>query len=246
MAAQPLDGDRATAGADVPQALTRRRRKSGERYRPHFALGELAVVAEGVVGQAGHAGADDCGGTRNTFHRDRVEGESFTSGPAFGNTGQIPLVAAAHMLEHSEAAEAVAERGQRLGHGPGRGAIMAQQQQLRTGRDDAVEEGKGPAMERQALDLGERPTEPRAGECEGGDSRHDPGLLGRHSPQQRDADAEPERIAGRQHDDATFAPLQDLVDREFQRRCPAQALGGPVRHLGEVTLAADERLRALD
>ena len=48
---QPLDGDTAGPGADVPEQLAVAGGQSRQGDRPDFGLGELAVMGEGVVGQ---------------------------------------------------------------------------------------------------------------------------------------------------------------------------------------------------
>ncbi|MNH29045.1 hypothetical protein D3C79_892530 [compost metagenome] len=51
----PFDTDRTGAGADVPQEFPRGRGEAGEGDGAHVAFGQLAVVLEGRVGQAGQA-----------------------------------------------------------------------------------------------------------------------------------------------------------------------------------------------
>ena len=55
MRQQPFDADRAGAGADVPQQFAAARRQRRQRHRADLALGQLAVVAEQLIGQAGDA-----------------------------------------------------------------------------------------------------------------------------------------------------------------------------------------------
>ena len=97
--AHPLDGDRAAAGADIPQALTRQRRERPQRYRAHLALGELAVMAEGVVGQARHAGADVAPGPA-THSTAIVLRSAVRAASSRWRSLRDPLLGAAHMLEH--------------------------------------------------------------------------------------------------------------------------------------------------
>ena len=52
----PLDRDRAGAGADVPQQFAAPRRERRQRHRAHLALGDLAVMLEQIVGEAGRCG----------------------------------------------------------------------------------------------------------------------------------------------------------------------------------------------
>jgi hypothetical protein len=53
MRAQPFYGDRAATGADVPQQLARYRAQRGQSSRANLTLGQLPVVLERLVGQAG-------------------------------------------------------------------------------------------------------------------------------------------------------------------------------------------------
>ncbi len=51
----PFDRDRAGAGADVPQQLAAARRQRRQRDRTDLALGDLAVMLEQGIGDAGRA-----------------------------------------------------------------------------------------------------------------------------------------------------------------------------------------------
>ncbi len=51
--AHPFDGDRAAAGADIPEQRAGKGRELGERRGADLALGQLAIGDEGVVGEAG-------------------------------------------------------------------------------------------------------------------------------------------------------------------------------------------------
>jgi hypothetical protein len=48
---QPFDRDGAAAGADIPEPLPRQRGQRSQGRRADLALGELPVMAEGVIGQ---------------------------------------------------------------------------------------------------------------------------------------------------------------------------------------------------
>ena len=71
MRQQPFDPDRARAGADVPQQFAAARRQRRQRHRADLALGQLAVMGEQLVGQAGDAGQDDRAGFCVGLDRDR-------------------------------------------------------------------------------------------------------------------------------------------------------------------------------
>ena len=118
--AHPFDGDRAAAGADVPEQLARARAERGDRHGAHVALGELAVGGERVVGQAGRARVAGGAGDGDRHYVEWV-------GDEVGRRGcrrvDAPLVRAAELLEHGERAVAEAALGQDAGES--RGAVAA-------------------------------------------------------------------------------------------------------------------------
>ena len=69
----PFDRDRARAGADVPQQFAAARRQRRQRHRADFALGDLAVVLEQIVGKAGAAREDARAGRGLDLDRDGIE-----------------------------------------------------------------------------------------------------------------------------------------------------------------------------
>ena len=48
----PLDGNRAAAGADIPQQRAGRGGERAQRDRAHLSLGSLPVVTDGIIGSA--------------------------------------------------------------------------------------------------------------------------------------------------------------------------------------------------
>ena len=54
----PFDRDRAGAGADVPEQFAAARRQRRQRHRAHLALGDLTVMLEKFVGEAGRSRDD--------------------------------------------------------------------------------------------------------------------------------------------------------------------------------------------
>ena len=114
--AHPLDRDGAAAGADIPQELAGNGGEGGERGGADLPLGQLAVVVESLVRQAGRAGEQGGAGIGDAFDRERVE---------VGDVGLVPVAAAflraAHAFQDRDPALAVAAAGQQAGDGGRRG-----------------------------------------------------------------------------------------------------------------------------
>ena len=134
-AAQPFDGNGAAAGADVPETLAGKRHQAGERGGAHLALGERALVdLEGAVGQARRGAVDRAVGAGDALDRDGVErceaalrpGRRGALGDALGRPIQV--------LEHPKPARAEAEAIQQLRDRRRRGAVAAEEDQPRAGR----------------------------------------------------------------------------------------------------------------
>src|SRR3546814_4097817 len=64
------------------------------------------------------------------------------------------------MLQHGQAALAVAARAEQRGDRRRRRRVVAEDEQLRIGLDVGMQERKRPAVQREAVDLGERPSNP--------------------------------------------------------------------------------------
>src|SRR5439155_8984942 len=136
-------------------------------------------------------------------------------------------------------------------HRPGcrggrRGAVRAHQQQAGARSDDPVNQVERPAVQAEALDIGERPAEPGAGQREGRRSGQHQQLLRRQLLGEGHPDAEPHRVAGRQRHHRAAAPGEDLVDGARHRRRPGAPLGAALGHQRQVTPAADQQRRAVD
>lgn len=70
----PLDRDRTRSGAHIPEESPASGRERGKRYRAHLALGDLAIMDEGLVRKAGTGGVDPCIGAGDATDGNRVEG----------------------------------------------------------------------------------------------------------------------------------------------------------------------------
>ena len=97
--AHPLDADRAGAGADVPEELARGGHQAGEGGGAEVALGELAVVLEGVVREARCPGGEAV--SRN-LEGDDVQRRRVRR-PRRGDTRHRRLGRGAQVAEHGHA-----------------------------------------------------------------------------------------------------------------------------------------------
>src|SRR5512132_2921250 len=102
--AQPLDRDRAGTGAHIPQYLARQRSQRGDGHGANLALGELAVVLEQLVRQAGYRRYEACGRSRPALDGERVEVGGARMRPVFGHAIEPPLPRPPQVLEHGEGA----------------------------------------------------------------------------------------------------------------------------------------------
>ena len=170
LGAQPLDGDGAGAGADVPQHLARQRHQPRQGRGAHFALGDLAVVLERVLGQPRHAGKDLRVGPGDAFDGDGVEIGATFARPFVGAAREALLLHPAHMLEHGDRAGAEAARRQQPRQRHRRPAVPAQHQQPASGNEVNVHRLQGAAVDGQAFYVRDRPAHARGGE----DARRSP------------------------------------------------------------------------
>ncbi len=104
------------------------------------------------------------------------------------------------------------------------------------------EQVQWPPMQGDRLGVGKGPAHARGGQAERTEMRQDRHLVAREALRQRDADPEPHRIAGRQHDHAPTAPCFDRVDGVAERACPGQPFGAVVGDHGKMPAAADHGL----
>ena len=244
--AQPFDRHRSRPGADIPQHLARQRRQRGHRHRPHLSLGQLAVALVRVVRQAGHPRQNLGVGPGATFDGEGVEVGAAGMVPGFGDAVDAPFLRTAQVLEHGDGARPEPALGQQRRRLRRRIAVPAQHQHSHIGGDGEVEVGERPPMHGQGFHIGQRPHHPRGGKAEGPGIRQH-GDLGRiEPPGQVGAGAVVHRIAGRQHDHPTAAPLGDLVQRRLEASGPGQALGGGLGDHRLMTVAADQEFGGVD
>ena len=116
--AHPFDADRAAAGADIPRAAPRMRHELGERERAHLALGQLAVMLEGVVRQA-RARKPDARPAPATHSIASVWRSAVSTDQSRASASTPRLLRAAHMRKRRHAAFAKTAR-QRASRGDGR------------------------------------------------------------------------------------------------------------------------------
>ena len=109
--------DRAGAGADVPEQLAAARRERRQRDGADLALGELAVVLEQAVRQAGDERDDACARSGVDLERDGVEGVDAGEVEACGLRRADALARAAERLQHRQPRRAEARVGDETGEG---------------------------------------------------------------------------------------------------------------------------------
>ncbi|MNP40196.1 hypothetical protein D3C76_1338160 [compost metagenome] len=162
--AHPFDADRAAAGADVPQQFAGDRRQARKGDGTHIALGQLAVVLEGGVGQPGQSGQARCIGFSHALDGDQVQVGDRWIAPVAGDTFDTPLGFAAQVFQHGESARAVATFAQQCSDGGGAAAIVAQYQQAYAAGQVGVECGDRPGHHRQSDHFLQGPTHSRCGQ----------------------------------------------------------------------------------
>ncbi len=100
VAAQPLDGDAAAAGTDVPERLAGQGHEAGHGDGADLGLGQLAVMLKGVVGQARHRRQEWRVGVGPGLDGDQVEVADPIRGQIGGSGSGHQLVGPAEILEH--------------------------------------------------------------------------------------------------------------------------------------------------
>ena len=253
MRAHPFDADGAAAGADVPEQLARRRPQRGQGDRPDLPLGELAVVLVELVGEA--RGARDRWDTRV---RHALDGQGVqvrsrvTRSIRIRGRRMAPLVLPAQVGQHREPASAVAALAQQPRHLGGGARVRAQRQQPRTGLDEGLHQGQGPAVQAQGLHRLRRPAESCAGETERGRGGDDPHRFASEPLRQDGADAVAGRISGREHADRSVPKPVEGVGQRAERLGPGDGFACPrprwieMAHPIEMALSADHHPSLLD
>jgi hypothetical protein len=108
----PFDADRTASRADIPQQFARQRRQRGQCRGADFALGQLAVVLERLVRQAGQARAAPGARRGAAFERKRVEVGDAPLAPCRRGFVKGGLRLAAEVFEHGQSARSPAGSGQ--------------------------------------------------------------------------------------------------------------------------------------
>ena len=216
--AEPLDGDGAGAGADVPEELAGERGEAGEGAGAEFALGELAVGLEGVVREAGDEG-EGAGGLRVAGERDEVEVGRAGIGVE-GNTFGV----AAQVGEDLEGGVGVAALVQKGGYLLGSCAVFGQEEEALVGGEMADEVLEGAGYEGEDRGLVGGPAEAGAGEGDGGEGGQDAELGGGQGAGESGADAEEHGVAGGE-DGGLLFPCKDFCEGGGHGRGPRDACG---------------------
>ena len=124
VSAHPLDAHRTRAGADVPQQLTRHRQQPGQSGGAQIPLGELAVMFEGFIGQAGRPPGDQ---RSVQLQRDNIQSRR-CSRESTGRGVFDRLAVAADAAQHHEAARPVSARDEQISKGRRRFLVGRQHQ----------------------------------------------------------------------------------------------------------------------
>jgi hypothetical protein len=128
VAQHPFDADGAGAAADVPQRLAGAGRQGGESDGADLLFGQLSVMGEEVVRQAG--GERDDAGARagHDVERHEVEAGDVLRQRVLGEEGADAFVGAAEGFQHVQPGGAEAACGEGAGEGGGRGAVGGERQ----------------------------------------------------------------------------------------------------------------------
>ena len=223
----PFDGDRARAGAHVPQQFAAPRRERGQRHRADLALGDLPVVLE--QSSASPARAAGCAlGRGDDFERDRVQsgdvGESEARRLVVRMRSRGPPIASQHGEPRRPMPRAVRSAASFAGPSPSQESARMRAPGCRWGTD--ASSGR-PCSETARSPAGSSRAAPRRGE--GGGRRERPISSRRHAAHQHRADAEEERIAAGEHADGAAALRQHASEGAPRRRGPRQRLAADQR-----------------
>lgn len=225
--AHPFDADGAATGADVPEQLAGAGRQVRQGHGADVALGQLAVVAIGFVGQARGQRQAHGAGAGAAFHRHQVEIGGARQRPVAGEAVETALERPAEVFQHAQATGAEATGVQQAGDGGRAVAVVAEDQQAPAVVDLCLQRCQRARHQRQAGDLLQGPAEAGGGQREGGGRRQDPQFGRRQLPGETGADAEQHRVAAGQHAGRLAAPGQQWFQGE--RRRPGFAGGADAR-----------------
>ncbi len=192
----------------------RARRERRQRHGADLALGDLAVMLEQIVGEAGRAAASTRA-SRRGFNLDRHDVERV-------DVVEVEAVGASSLRMRSRGPPSASSTVSRDAPKPRLGEQRARAPPARRrprsaparARPDADAGGSGRAARPcsdTSVDVRQRPAEPRGGEAEGRRRRERPASRRRDMARQRRADAVEERIARGQHADLPAALRQHLA-----------------------------------
>ncbi len=239
--AHPFDADGAAAGADVPEQLAGAGRQARQGHGADVALGQLAVVAIGFVGQARGQRQAHGAGAGAAFHRHQVgdrrraAAASRRRGRRDGARGGPPRCSST-LRRLAPKPRALNRRAMAAGLSPS----LLRTSRRRPSWTCACSAASGRATsDRQATSCRAQPR--RAAASGGGGRRQDPQFGRRQLPGETGADAEQHRVAAGQHAGRLAAPEPAMVPGRTasarfrgRRRCTAAAVpaGAPRRRSG--------------
>lgn len=246
--AQPLDADRAGAGPDVPQQLAGAGREPRQCTGADVALGELAVVLEEVVGDAGRPRVEVVLGGGH-LDRDHVEpGQRPGPRAEVGRPARVAeLVVRAEVAQDRHPGVVEALGVQQLGHGH-RGRLVGRQHQDPRSRDQLAPQRRGIAPDqRHHRRLLRGPAHPGPRERHRRHRWYDVDRVGAEQPDERRTDPGDQGVTRGQRDDPPAVVLTEEGGERRQRARPRAAfLALDRRDQAEVALAAEEDLGAGD
>ena len=242
----PFDRDRAASGPDVPEKLPGHRRERRERRRAQGPPGEQPVVHEGVVRQSGAARAQRRLRAGDAFHGNGMEGLHVREREGSRGSFAHALRRAAQVLQHDDAALAVAVLAEHLRHPRRCRRVVAERKHPHAGLHRGPERRERPSVQGEGLDFGQAPAEARADEAEARGCGMDAHLAGGEVPRQRGPDAVTEGVAGRED---AYAPAGTRAQRPGQRgegARPFEALAAVGRDHREMARSPDQRMCRID
>ena len=157
--AHPFDADGAAARADVPKQFAGGGGKAREGHGSHIALGQLAVMLEGRIRQAGQARQARGIGVGEAVDGDQVQRGNRRVLPAFGVAIDAPFSAATEVFKHTQAARAKTAAAQHGGDSGRALAVVAQHQQAHTAGQMGIERGHRAGDYRQCQHILQRPAQ---------------------------------------------------------------------------------------
>jgi hypothetical protein len=146
--AHPLDADGAAARAHVPEQFAGQWRQAGQGHGAHVAFGQLAVVFERRIRQAGEARQARGIGVGQAVDGNQVQIGDRGVRPSVGHAIDTSLSRAAQVFKDAEAARPKAGFNQQRGNRGRALPIIAQHQQAHAAGQMCIQRRQGPGHHR--------------------------------------------------------------------------------------------------